>query len=182
MEERSQHPPLPSITPDAVPAAHTRIHLALGDRQLGAFDIAEVNAKLRTGELPALGMLGWYHGQREWVSLDRIPGVHMPIAPPQFGGAAPQVGTPSVAGDATGGVIPYKNAPALVGYYAGIGSLIPVLGFVVGPVAVVLGIIGLQRRAAQPAVRGAVHAWVAIILGAGSFFVHLVIIVAMAVR
>ena len=31
----------------------------------------------------------------------------------------------SIEGDATGGVIPYKNVPALVAYYLGVFSLIP---------------------------------------------------------
>ncbi|MHC4550177.1 MAG: DUF4190 domain-containing protein [Planctomycetota bacterium] len=44
--------------------------------------------------------------------------------------------------DATGGVIPYKNSPALI-----------------------LGILGLKRVRQRPAVRGTVHAWIGIILG-----------------
>ena len=31
-------------------------------------------------------------------------------------------------GDATGGLIPYKNAPALLAYYISLLSLIPILG------------------------------------------------------
>jgi hypothetical protein len=69
------------------------------------------------------------------------------------------------AGDATGGVIPYKNAPALLAYYLAVFSLIPILGLVLGAPAVVLGILGLKKRRQQPAVRGAAHAWIGIILG-----------------
>ena len=36
-------------------------------------------------------------------------------------------------GDATGGVIPYKNAPALVAYYLGLFSIFPVLGLEIDP-------------------------------------------------
>jgi len=166
-------PPLPTNAAAVQGAAHSRIYLALDGRQLGSFDIAQVNAKLRTGELPALGTLAWYPGQREWIALDRIPGVHVPLTPPQFGEPSMQSSVPIATGDATGGIIPYKNPPALVGYYFGIASLIPVVGLVTGPIALVLGIIGLVRRAKQPAIRGAAHAWVAMIVGGGSFIVQL---------
>jgi hypothetical protein len=69
------------------------------------------------------------------------------------------------AGDNTGGVIPYKNAPALIAYYLAVFSLIPILGVLLGAPAVVLGILGLKKRREQPAVRGAAHAWIGIVLG-----------------
>lgn len=67
------------------------------------------------------------------------------------------------AGDATGGVIPYKNAPALIAYYAGVFSVIPF--FPIGLTALALGIIGLRARKRNPAIRGAIHAWIGIIVG-----------------
>ena len=73
--------------------------------------------------------------------------------------------TPASAGDATGGIIPYKNLPALLGYYCGVFSLIPLLGLPLGIAAIPLGITGLRKQRRQPAVRGHVHAWVAVILG-----------------
>ena len=66
-------------------------------------------------------------------------------------------------GDATGGVIPYKNAPALIAYYCGVFSVIPC--FPIGIVAFVLGIKGLRNAKRQPQVRGQVHAWIGIIAG-----------------
>lgn len=74
-------------------------------------------------------------------------------------------------GDATGGVIPYKNPPALIAYYCGIFSIaacIPV-PFILLPLpiaALVLGIKGLKKARAEPRVRGQVHAWIGIIGGA----------------
>ncbi len=69
-------------------------------------------------------------------------------------------------GDMTGGIIPYKNAPALAAYYIGIVSLLCCFaGLPVGIVAVVLGIMGLQKRARQPEVKGSVHAWIGIVCG-----------------
>ena len=80
------------------------------------------------------------------------------------------------AGDATGGVIPYKNPQALTSYYLGVFSLIPLLGFVLGCVAVPLGIIGLRKRKAMPQIRGTAHAWVGIILGGLSVLGHIAVI------
>ncbi len=69
-------------------------------------------------------------------------------------------------GDATGGVIPYKNMPALLSYYLGLFSLIPGLGLLLGLISVPLGVLGLKKRKAAPWVKGSVHAWVGI--GCGS--------------
>ena len=66
-------------------------------------------------------------------------------------------------GDSTGGVIPYKNMPALIGYYCGVFSIIPC--FPIGLVALVLGIMGLKRAKQHPEVKGKAHAWIGIIVG-----------------
>lgn len=71
-------------------------------------------------------------------------------------------------GDATGGLIPYKNAPALIAYYVSLLSLIPILGIPFGIAAFILGVIGLKKRAANPVIKGAAHAWIGIILGGGT--------------
>jgi hypothetical protein len=79
-------------------------------------------------------------------------------------------------GDATGGIIPYKNPHALAAYYLGVFSLIPVLGFICGAIAVPLGVSGLKKQARNPVIRGTIHAWVGIILGSLSVAVHLLLI------
>lgn len=71
-------------------------------------------------------------------------------------------------GDATGGVIPYKNPKALIAYYLGILSGLPVIGIPIGAAAFVLGILGLRDRARNPVIKGSVHA--AIGIGCGGFF------------
>jgi hypothetical protein len=74
-------------------------------------------------------------------------------------------------GDTTGGVIPYKNPPALIAYYCGIFSIaacIPI-PFILLPLpiaAFVLGLKGLRKAKESPQVRGQVHAWIGIIGGA----------------
>lgn len=71
-------------------------------------------------------------------------------------------------GDATGGLIPYKNAPALLAYYISLLSLIPILGIPFGIASFILGIVGLKKRKANPVIKGAAHAWIGIILGGGT--------------
>lgn len=68
-------------------------------------------------------------------------------------------------GDATGGMIPYKNPKALIAYYLGIFSFIPF----VGVAALILGILGLRDRNRNPAIKGSIHA--AIGIGCGGFFI-----------
>ena len=73
-----------------------------------------------------------------------------------------------LTGDSTGGVIPYKNPSALIAYYLGLFSGFPLIGLPLGLAAFVLGIMGLRARRANPAVKGAVHAWIGI--GCGGLF------------
>ncbi|MGI8981504.1 MAG: DUF4190 domain-containing protein [Pirellulaceae bacterium] len=74
--------------------------------------------------------------------------------------------SPYGQGDATGGVIPYKNPYALSAYYAGIFTLLCcIFPIPLGIAPVVLGIIGLQKRAQNPVIKGSVHAWIGIVLG-----------------
>jgi hypothetical protein len=67
--------------------------------------------------------------------------------------------------EAVSTLIPYKNARALAAYYLGIVSLIPLVGMLLGPAAVVLAILGLRFVKANPTAKGTGHALVGIILG-----------------
>jgi hypothetical protein len=62
-------------------------------------------------------------------------------------------------------MIPVKNMPALLGYYCGVFSMIPCLGLGLGPIAVVLGIMGLRAVSQNPRKKGTGHAIAALILG-----------------
>lgn len=62
-------------------------------------------------------------------------------------------------------LIPYKNSPALVGYYLGVFSLVPFLGLPLGIAAIILGFFGLKKHRLNPSAKGKAHAWVAIICG-----------------
>ncbi|MDY0166742.1 MAG: hypothetical protein RBS80_09380 [Thermoguttaceae bacterium] len=84
----------------------------------------------------------------------------------------PRVATTAVPasdeGDVTGGIIPYKNPKALIAYYLGILSGLPLIGLPMGIAAFVLGIMGLRDRNRRPAIKGSVHAGIGI--GCGGFF------------
>lgn len=77
-------------------------------------------------------------------------------------------GKTSPEGDATGGLIPYKNPSALWAYYLGYLGILPLIGLPFGIAALVLGILGLRARQENPHIKGSVHA--AIGIGCGSFF------------
>lgn len=61
-----------------------------------------------------------------------------------------------------GGMIPYKNPKALIAYYLGLFSLLPLIGFFLGIAALTLGIMGLRDRARRPEIKGHVHAGIGI--------------------
>ena len=79
-------------------------------------------------------------------------------------------------GDSTGGLIPYKNAPALISYYLGLFSpIFPPLGIA----SLVLGIIGLKKRKENPQIKGTAHAWVGIGCGGLTIVATIVLLVFM---
>src|SRR6266540_504458 len=47
--------------------------------------------------------------------------------------------------DGVSTIIPYHNGMALAGYYVGVFSLIPIIGFILGPLGIIFGIIGLRK-------------------------------------
>ena len=62
-------------------------------------------------------------------------------------------------------IVPYRNGPALAAYYTGVFGLIPILGFVLGPLALILGIVGLMKARKNPKAHGTGHAIAGIVLG-----------------
>jgi hypothetical protein len=83
----------------------------------------------------------------------------------QYPGGQPYPGYQPNQGDGTGGLIPYKNPQALIAYYLGLFSLIPILGVFLGIAAFILGIRGLSARKLNPVIKGSAHAWIGIIMG-----------------
>ena len=109
------------------------------------------------------------------------------VAPPPIG--PPLLARlPGVAPAGDGGissVIPYKNVPALIGYYVAVfalaGVCIPGFGAVLSIPALVLGIIGLRRAKANPQAKGKVHAWIGIIAGGLFTLWHVAMVVIMII-
>jgi len=127
----------------------------------------------------------WKEGLKDWApsrqftelaqSLGEGAGKRTPpIVPGRLQAPEPQ-------GDATGGIIPYRNGPALAGYYTGVASLIPVAAIVLGPAAILLGVAGLRKARRTPQVSGRAHAIVAIVLGGLTFLANVAIIVIAAI-
>ncbi|HTS71309.1 MAG TPA: DUF4190 domain-containing protein [Terriglobia bacterium] len=81
--------------------------------------------------------------------------------------------------DTLGGMIPSKNGPALVAYYLGVFSAIPVLGIPMGIAAFILGMKGLRKAREHPEVKGKVHAWVGIVTGGLFALLYLLLIAAL---
>jgi hypothetical protein len=68
-------------------------------------------------------------------------------------------------GDAVSTIIPYKNPKALAAYYCGVFSLVPILGLLLGPIALIFGILGMLSVSRHPSAKGTGHAIAGIILG-----------------
>jgi hypothetical protein len=62
-------------------------------------------------------------------------------------------------------VVPTRNPQALAAYYCGIFALIPLVGNLLGPAALVLGVVGMRRIAEMPGLPGRAHALTGVILG-----------------
>jgi hypothetical protein len=112
--------------------------------QYGPYDITQVRSMAQTGQLAPTD-LAWPQGSNTPIAV-----------------AALLQGS---RGDATGGIIPYKNGPALTAYYLAVAALIPVIGFFCAIAAFFLGLKGLKKARVEPHVRGQVHAWIGVLVG-----------------
>lgn len=165
-------PSSPSSTP-AAPAPARAWFLARGQQRIGPLPEPELRALADRAEL-APDTLLWTDGMPQWAPARAALPDLFPSLPPPVPDTAPPTAAPPTTrsytppppqGDSTGGLIPYKNAPALMAYYAAVFSLLPI--FPIGLIALGLGISGLKKRARHPEVKGAVHAWIGIIVGGG---------------
>jgi hypothetical protein len=84
--------------------------------------------------------------------------------------------------DAAEVLIPYRNGKALAAYYLGVFGLIPCVGNILGPLALIFGILGLRYSKANPRARGAGHAIAGIVFGIieiGLYYIGPLILVAL---
>ncbi|MCW5947670.1 MAG: DUF4190 domain-containing protein [Fimbriimonadales bacterium] len=74
-------------------------------------------------------------------------------------------------------LIPTKNPFALAGYYVGVFSLIPCAGLVLGPLAIIFGVLGLRQVKQIRGLPGTGHSITAIVLGSITLVANIAAIV-----
>lgn len=74
-------------------------------------------------------------------------------------------------------LIPTKNPFALAGYYVSVFSLIPCAGLVLGPLAIIFGVLGIGQVKRIRGLPGTGHSITAIVLGSITLIANLVAIV-----
>lgn len=123
------------------------------NEQLGPYTLEQLRSMLQAGQIFP-GDLAWAQGAKAPIDVAAL--------------------LQAAQGDATGGVIPYKNGPALTSYYLAVASLIPCFGLLTGIPAFFLGLKGLKKVKAEPWVRGSAHAWIGIVAGGGMALLNLI--------
>src|SRR4051794_13478489 len=68
-------------------------------------------------------------------------------------------------GETFGQITPWQNPVAVYAYYVALAGLLPVVGAVLGTVAILLGVIGLVRARWRPDIGGVNFALAGIVLG-----------------
>ena len=71
----------------------------------------------------------------------------------------------------SGGLIPTENKPALFSYYLGFLSLLPAIGIIAGPAAIILGFMGISKANNVRRAGGKGHAITGLLLGAAGFLI-----------
>ncbi len=90
----------------------------------------------------------------------------MPTAPPPTDPPKPRKPRrPRDESEVFGSFVPWKNPTAVYSYGVGLAALTPVLGLVLGPIAILLGLIGFVHRRLRPKVHGTNFAVAGIVLG-----------------
>lgn len=151
--------------------ADTTYMVRLSDgREFGPARIALLEEWARQRRIPLTAQLVPQDGGPA-VSVGDLPALAQ-IVNDSLSVSTPPAAAPRVAQSGIGapppdysGVIPYRNAPALIGYYLAVFSLIPLVGAVLGMAAVILGAIGLRQRARNPQIKGMAHALIALVGG-----------------
>ena len=138
--------------------------------------IAENRVEKKTPVIP--------EGASDWVFLESLPEFAADFGRPASGppplphAATALPRTAPKSDEVLSKIIPYKNTRALMAYYLGIFSVIPLLGAPPGIAAFFLGIAGLRFRRQHPEAGGAAHAWIGIILGSLFGFGYSALIIA----
>jgi hypothetical protein len=62
-------------------------------------------------------------------------------------------------------LIPYRNPQALAAYYLGLFALIPIIGLLTAPFAIVCGVLGVRAARRDKNAKGTVHALIGVLFG-----------------
>lgn len=156
-------------------SVHRQYWVRLADgREFGPGDSATIAQWAREGRVPHNSMIVERGGTdpEQAIAASEHPSLRSlfnappvqpgPVMPPQPDGISV--------------LIPYRNGPALGAYYVGVFSLVPMFAIVLGPLAIVLGVVGLKQAARRPEAKGRVHAWIGIVLGSMTILFHVGVI------
>ncbi len=100
---------------------------------------------------------------------------------PEYQEPRPRRPRPRGGDDGLSTLIPYNNPKSLVSYYCGVFGLIPGCGLVLGPIALIFGILALNYVKRHPTAKGTGHAITGIVLGSLSTLGHLVVLILIAI-
>jgi len=146
-----------------------QIHINSNGTNHGPFTLDALNQGIAAGHIPVYGSIAWHDGLSDWIPLANVRGVQLPrqaATPPPLPSGSSE---PSSAAEY---IIPFRNGRALIAYYLGVFSLIPVIGVPIALAAITLGILGLKFARANARSKGRVHAWIGILLGSLSIGYH----------
>ncbi|MCA9296743.1 MAG: DUF4190 domain-containing protein [Phycisphaerales bacterium] len=145
----------------APPEITYTVQLATGGA-FGPVDIATLTRWATERRVPATATIVGSDGSRQIAHT--MPELAPVLAPPTSAPVPDMIDT--TPDSAMASMIPYRNPSALAAYYLAIFSLLPVIGIPLAIAAVVCGIVGFAKFRRDPSRKGAVHAWIGIILGA----------------
>jgi hypothetical protein len=132
----------------------------IGGAEFGPAEMNTIVQWAREGRVPSNAHLLPAAGGDPVPVLDVAALVAVIQAPPTVAST-----TTTSADDPMSGIIPYKNPAALTAYYLGLFSLLPLVGLLLAIPAFILGIVGFRKRLKNPKCKGAVHAWIGIVMG-----------------
>jgi hypothetical protein len=119
------------------------------------------------GPVPMSVLIRWHQEGRvpmDAFLVDAESGEAQPVVSfPGLGFVGPTAAAPAGPPTAMDRLIPARNPKALFAYYLGVFGLVPLFSPFLGPVALILGILGV--RAAKELKVGSGHGWAGIILG-----------------
>lgn len=104
-----------------------------------------------------------------------------PYQPPRTDTSRPSGPSDPSGDDAVATIIPFKNPSALIAYYLGLFSCIPVVGLILAIIALVLGVQGLIYVRKHPKAHGTAHAWVGLVCGTIGLLINSLIVFSIVV-